>query len=83
MKMRNHFLKKQSKNHLIIARLINILGIYMRKIGFSKSFGKLKIYATKDEKSGIDVYHKIESALFDLGRYSEVEKFYQKLISIR
>ena len=28
------------------------------------------------------MYHKIESALFDLGRYSEVEKFYQKLISL-
>ena len=47
-----------------------------------KALENWKIYATKDKKSGIDVYHKIESALFDLGRYSEVEKFYQNLISI-
>ena len=42
----------------------------------------MAIYATKDLGSGIDVYHKIESALFDLGRYSEVENFYRKIIDL-
>ena len=34
-------------------------------------------YALLDLKNGSSVYSKIESALFDLGRFSEVEKFYQ------
>ena len=56
--------------------------LYEKNRDLVKALENWKIYATKDKKSGIDVYHKIESALFDLGRYSEVEKFYQNLISI-
>ena len=56
--------------------------LYEKNRDLVKALENWKAYATKDEKSGIDVYHKIESALFDLGRYSEVEKFYQKLISL-
>jgi len=56
--------------------------LYEKNRDLVKALEKWQIYATKDENSGIDVYHKIESALFDLGRYSEVEKFYEKLISL-
>ena len=56
--------------------------LYDKTRDLVKALENWQIYATKDENSGIDVYHKIESALFDLGRYSEVEKFYQKLISL-
>jgi len=56
--------------------------LYEKNRDLVKALENWKVYATKDKKSGIDVYHKIESALFDLGRYSEVEKFYQKLISL-
>ncbi len=56
--------------------------LYEKNRDLLKALENWQIYATKDENSGIDVYHKIESALFDLGRYSEVEKFYQKLISL-
>ena len=56
--------------------------LYEKNRDLVKALENWQIYATKDENSGIDVYHKIESALFDLGRYSEVEKFYQKLISL-
>ena len=56
--------------------------LYEKNRDLVKALENWKIYATKDKKSGIDVYHKIESALFDLGRYSEVENFYQKLISL-
>jgi len=56
--------------------------LYEKNRDLLKALENWKIYATKDKKSGVDVYHKIESALFDLGRYSEVEKFYQKLISL-
>ena len=56
--------------------------LYEKNRDLIKALENWQIYATKDENSGIDVYHKIESALFDLGRYSEVEKFYKKLISL-
>ena len=47
-----------------------------------KALENWQVYATKDLGSGIDVYYKIESALFDLGRYSEVENFYRKIIDL-
>ena len=56
--------------------------LYEKNRDLVKALEKWQIYATKDKKLGVDVYHKIESALFDLGRYSEVEKFYKKLISL-
>ena len=37
-------------------------------------------YALLDTKNGSSVYSKIEAALFDLGRFSEVEKFYQRAL---
>ena len=37
-------------------------------------------FALKDLSGGTAVYAKIESALFDLGRFSEVEKFYRKIL---
>ena len=40
-------------------------------------------YAEKDLNEGMVVYSKIESALFDLGRYSEVEKFYRRILELK
>ena len=37
-------------------------------------------YALLDLKNGSSIYSKIESALFDLGRFSEVEKFYHRAL---
>ena len=37
-------------------------------------------YALLDLKNGSSIYSKIESALFDLRRFSEVEKFYQRAL---
>ena len=37
-------------------------------------------YALLDTKNGSSVYSKIEAALFDLGRFSEVEKFYHRAL---
>ena len=36
----------------------------------------------KIQKNSIKIFKKIESGLFDLGLYSEVEKFYRKIIKI-
>jgi len=37
-------------------------------------------FALLDTEDGSTVYSKIEAALFDLGRFSEVEKFYQRAL---
>jgi len=47
-----------------------------------KALENWKIFAEKDLKGGTLVYGKIESALFDLGRYSEVEKFYRQILNL-
>ena len=47
-----------------------------------KALENWKIFAKKDFKGGAVVYGKIESALFDLGRYSEVEKFYRQILDL-
>ncbi len=41
-----------------------------------------ELYALKDIKNSYTVFPKIESALFDLGRYSEVEKFYRRILEM-
>ena len=41
-----------------------------------------ELYAIKDLKNSYTVFPKIESALFDLGRYSEVEKFYRRILEM-
>ncbi len=37
-------------------------------------------FALLNPDEGRQVYSKIESALFDLGRFSEVEKFYERIL---
>ena len=39
-------------------------------------------FAEKNPKNSNKIFKKIESGLFDLGLYSEVEKFYRKIIKI-
>lgn len=38
-------------------------------------------FALLNPDEGIRVYNKIESGLFDLGRFSEVEKFYERILN--
>ena len=47
-----------------------------------KAVENWKKFAEKEIKNGQTVYEKIESALFDLGRYSEVENFYRKILEL-
>ena len=39
-------------------------------------------FAIRDIDGGTKIYAKIESSLFDLGRYGEVEKFYRRILEI-
>ena len=71
---------KKSPNNSLAHKYLGDL--YEKNRDLVKALENWQVYATKDLASGADVYHKIESALFDLGRYSEVEKFYRKIIDL-
>jgi len=45
-----------------------------------KAIENWESYALFTPEEGRVVYTKIESALFDLGRFSEVEKFYERIL---
>ena len=72
-------IKKSPSNSLAYKYLGDL---YEKNRDLVKALENWQLYAMKDLASGIDVYHKIESALFDLGRYSEVENFYRKIIDL-
>ena len=54
--------------------------VYEQRRDLVKALENWEKFAKKDLKNGFLVYGKIESALFDLGRYSEVEKFYRRIL---
>ena len=54
--------------------------IYSKTRDLIKAVENWELYALKDFKNGYQTFSKIESALFDLGRYSEVENFYKRII---
>ncbi len=56
--------------------------LYDKTRDLVKALEYWEIFAKKDIVNGKKVYAKIESALFDLGRYSEVEKFYRNLLEL-
>ena len=56
--------------------------VYEQTRDLLKALENWQIFANKDFKGGMAVYGKIESALFDLGRYSEVEKFYRQILDL-
>ncbi len=56
--------------------------IYEKTRDLVKSLENWEKFAEKDLANGYSVYAKIESSLFDLGRYSEVEKFYRRILNL-
>ena len=77
------YFKKAIKSNPNYSLSYRYLGdVYEKKRDLIKAVENWEIFATKNIQSGMDVYHKIESALFDLGRYSEVENFYRKIIKL-
>lgn len=54
--------------------------IYAKTRDLVKAVENWESYALKDFKNGFQIFSKIESALFDLGRYSEVENFYKRIL---
>ena len=54
--------------------------IYLEKRDLVKAIDNWEKYALLNPENGKMTYSKIESALFDLGRFSEVEKFYERIV---
>ena len=54
--------------------------LYLEKRDLVKAISNWEKYALLNPENGKIIYSKIESALFDLGRFSEVEKFYQRIV---
>ena len=54
---------------------------YAEKRDLTKAIENWENFALYDPDHGHGIYSKIESALFDLGRFSEVEKFYRRILN--
>jgi lipopolysaccharide biosynthesis regulator YciM len=54
--------------------------VYAKTRDLVKAIDCWESYALIDSRNGYEIYSKIESALFDLGRYSEVENFYKRVL---
>ena len=54
---------------------------YAEKRDLTKAIENWENFALYDPDDGHGIYSKIESALFDLGRFSEVEKFYRRILN--
>jgi len=53
---------------------------YEREENLVKAVENWEKFALADLEGGVCVYPKIESALFDLGRFSEIERFYRHIL---
>ena len=54
---------------------------YAEKRDLTKAIENWENFALFDSSDGYTIYSNIESALFDLGRFSEVEKFYRRILN--
>ncbi len=54
--------------------------IYLVKRDLVKAIDNWEKYALLNPENGKMIYSKIEAALFDLGNFSEVEKFYERIV---
>jgi len=54
--------------------------LYLEKRDLVKAIDNWEKFALLNPENGKIIYSKIESALFDLGRFSEVEKFYERIV---
>ena len=59
---------------------LNIGNIYEDENNLKKAVINWEKYLINTDSSDAQIYKKIESALFDLGRFSEVEQFYSRIL---
>ncbi len=56
--------------------------LYEKRRDLVKAVQNWEEFASRDSPNAFKVFAKIESGLFDLGRYSEVENFYRRFIKL-
>jgi len=60
----------------------NLGQLYEENGNLSKAVGYWEAFAERAGSDSVKVYNKIESSLYELGRFGEVEQFYTKMIKI-
>ncbi len=63
------------------APYLHIGNIYEDENNLKKAIVNWEKYLISKENSDTQIYKKIESALYDLGRFSEIEQFYSRILA--
>jgi lipopolysaccharide assembly protein B len=74
------YLKTKKKYPNLELSYLYLGDLYEKVRDLVKAVENWKEFASKDPLNALKVFSKIESGLFDLGRFSEVENFYRKFI---
>jgi lipopolysaccharide biosynthesis regulator YciM len=76
-----HYQNAIKLDPLFSAPYLQIGNIYENKNDLKKAFINWEKYLINDDNGEAKIYKKIESALFDLGRFSEVDQFYLRILA--
>jgi len=76
-----HFQNAIKLDPIFSTPYLHIGNIYEDESNLKKAVINWEKYLINNENSDAKVYKKIESALFDLGRFSEVEQFYSRILN--
>ncbi len=60
---------------------LHIGNMYEKENNLKKAIINWESYLTKTQDSPSEIYKKIESALFELGRFGEIEQFYNRILA--
>jgi len=78
-----HFQNAIKLDSLFSAPYMQIGNIYENENNLKKAIINWEKYIVNVEDSEAKIYQKIETALFDLGRFSEVEQFYSRILALK
>lgn len=76
-----HFQNAVKLDPIFSKPYLHIGNIYEDENNLKKSIINWEKYLINKENGDTQIYKKIESALFDLGRFSEVEQFYSRILT--
>jgi len=76
-----HFQNAIKLDPLFSAPYMQIGNIYENENNLKKAIINWEKYLINEENGDAQIYKKIESALFDLGRFSEVDQFYSRILA--
>ena len=76
-----HYQNAIKLDPLFSAPYLQIGNIYENENNLKKAIINWEKYLITEDNGGTKIYKKIESALFDLGRFSEVDQFYLRILA--